>query len=67
MATTTMAQPTTTRSAWRSVGLWFTGLLMAYMIFNTFRATLASAAFAETFGVPISDPAGLWFVLVYAS
>lgn len=53
-------------SPWRSVGLWMSALLIAYLFFNVLRATAYPAAFAVSFGVPLENPGDDAFVLVYA-
>jgi hypothetical protein len=56
----------TTRSPWRSVGLWMTALLVAYLFFNVARAIANPAGFAAYFGIPLDNPGDDAFVLVYA-
>lgn len=53
-------------SPWRSVGLWMSALLIAYLFFNVLRATADPAGFAAAFGVPLANPGDDAFVLVYA-
>ncbi len=53
-------------SPWRSVGLWMSGLLIAYLFFNVVRAVASPASFATSFGTPLDNPGDDAFVLVYA-
>lgn len=53
-------------SPWRSVGLWMSALLVAYLFFNVLRATADPAGFAASFGIPLANPSDDAFVLVYA-
>lgn len=53
-------------SPWRSVGLWMSALLVAYLLWNAVRATLSPTDFAATFGIPLENPGDDAFVLVYA-
>lgn len=56
----------TTRSPWRSVGLWMSALLIGYLFFNVLRATTNPTSFADAFGIPLDNPGDDAFVLVYA-
>jgi hypothetical protein len=60
------ARTANTRSPWRSVGLWMSALLVAYMLLNAVRATADPASFAAYFGIPLNNPSDDAFVLVYA-
>lgn len=69
MSVTTPASPRTVQavpSPWRSVGLWMSALLIAYLFFNVLRAVANPAGFAASFGTPLDNPADDAFVLVYA-
>lgn len=57
----------TANSPWRSVGVWMSILIAAFMALNTWRSASDPAGFIAYFGLPQaadSDPA---FVYVYAS
>jgi hypothetical protein len=56
----------TAPSPWRSVGLWMSALLIAYLFFNVLRAVANPAGFATSFGIPLDNPSDNAFVLVYA-
>lgn len=54
------------RPAYRSVGIWMSVILVAYILFNAVRATLDPTGFAAYYGLPLTDPQNTAFVLVYA-
>ena len=54
-----------TTPAIQSIGVWMAGILIAYILFNVVRSTLNPTAFAESFGIPLTDPNNTAFVFVY--
>jgi hypothetical protein len=50
----------------RTIGFWLAVALIAYIIFNAWRALSSPADFAAFFGTPLGDPAETSFVTVYA-
>jgi len=69
MASTTSVSPHAALRAlspWRAAGLWMSGLLIAYLLFNVVRAIANPVGFAASFGTPLANPGDDAFVLVYA-